>query len=396
MRLVQCLRILARALDWVKDPDPDHWKTINGSHVHLDKNGNYDGGAGSKFNGRHHYGPGWKQKSALMNRLAAALHTGVNQKNVAPPATNSGQGTANGGNLNTEEQRARESIKKLEAALQKREFEFRRAHWHYRQIDHSPEAKKRCEEAAQKLRDAEAKLDDARNEATKKGILFVSAAWAKIDADIKAHHVPSLPVQRHKKKLTENEIISRLAGGDKTKGSCSTLAFAYIANKFGLDVLDFRGGSSQELFSKVGNIREIGKLNGIKSQKISVKNEAKEGAKILLGLEKGKEYYFSIGRHAAIIKNTDDGIKYLEMQSQYPERNGWQNMGKTASAISAKLHDRFDAAKSQRRLNYMPIMSSAILMEVDSFNRNKEFEKLTEYFNTNAKDQMKGASGHVR
>lgn len=40
MRLVQCLRILARALDWAKDPDPDHWKTINGSHVHLDKNGN--------------------------------------------------------------------------------------------------------------------------------------------------------------------------------------------------------------------------------------------------------------------------------------------------------------------------------------------------------------------
>lgn len=103
MRLVQCLRILARALDYAKDPDPDHWKTINGSHVHLDKNGNYDGGAESKFNGRHHYGPGWRQKSALMNRLAVALHAGVNQKNVAPPATNGGQGAANGGNLNTEE-----------------------------------------------------------------------------------------------------------------------------------------------------------------------------------------------------------------------------------------------------------------------------------------------------
>ena len=103
MRLVQCLRILARALDWAKDPDTRHWKTINGSHVHLDKNGNYDGGAGSKFNGRHHYGTGWKQKSALLNRLAAALHTGVNQENIAPQATNGGQGTANGGNLNAEE-----------------------------------------------------------------------------------------------------------------------------------------------------------------------------------------------------------------------------------------------------------------------------------------------------
>ena len=117
MRLVQCLRILARALDWAKDPDPDHWKTINGSHVHLDKNGNYDGGAGSKFNGRHHYGPGWKQKSALMNRLAAALHTGVNQKNVAPPATNGG---ANRGIIGTEEEsHIRENIKRIRRSIEK-------------------------------------------------------------------------------------------------------------------------------------------------------------------------------------------------------------------------------------------------------------------------------------
>lgn len=64
-----------------KDPNPEHWKTINGSHVHMDKNGNYDGGAGGKFNGRHHYGPDWRQKAALMNRLTAALHKGVKRNN---------------------------------------------------------------------------------------------------------------------------------------------------------------------------------------------------------------------------------------------------------------------------------------------------------------------------
>lgn len=65
-----------RILDWEKDPDQNHWRTINGSHVHLDKNGNYDGGAGNKFNGRHHYGPGWRQKTSLMNRLHQALSQG--------------------------------------------------------------------------------------------------------------------------------------------------------------------------------------------------------------------------------------------------------------------------------------------------------------------------------
>ena len=49
------------ALDWNRDPDPNHWRTINGFHVHLDKNGNYDGGAGGKFNGQHYYGKSYKQ-----------------------------------------------------------------------------------------------------------------------------------------------------------------------------------------------------------------------------------------------------------------------------------------------------------------------------------------------
>ena len=75
-----------RALDWERDPDPNHWRTINGSHVHLDKNGNYDGGAGNKFNGRHHYGPDWKQRASLMESLTNALRKGVagKQKKCRP------------------------------------------------------------------------------------------------------------------------------------------------------------------------------------------------------------------------------------------------------------------------------------------------------------------------
>ena len=47
------LIIYYKALDYQKDPDPDHWKTISGAKVHLDNNGEIDGGAGGKFTGNY-------------------------------------------------------------------------------------------------------------------------------------------------------------------------------------------------------------------------------------------------------------------------------------------------------------------------------------------------------
>lgn len=69
-----------RAWDWDKDTNQENWRTINGSHVHLDKNGNYDGGAGGKFNGQHYYGKNYKEKGKLMSGLAEALRKGVEKK----------------------------------------------------------------------------------------------------------------------------------------------------------------------------------------------------------------------------------------------------------------------------------------------------------------------------
>lgn len=176
------LILLARALDWAKDPDPDHWKTINGSHVHLDKNGNYDGGAGSKFNGRHHYGPGWKQKSALMNRLAAALHTGVNQKNVAPQATNGGQGASNGGNLNTEEDYIKE-IGRL----------------HDKWLDNRVSASYSSDENSKLSK----QIDKLKIEAASKGYVFVS----KFKGQVSPEHV-----DRIKEKIKDSPEESGLCG----------------------------------------------------------------------------------------------------------------------------------------------------------------------------------------
>lgn len=398
MDIVNNLWKLARALDYARDPDPKHWKTINGSHVHLDGNGNYDGGAGSKFNGRHHYGPGWKEKTSLMNRLASALQAGANKSAQTP--SNGGQGTPNNGMVKTEEdakKKVDEQKKLVDEAYQK--WKQAQTDW-YNAFNNGTEDITPFMETAKKagidLTRAREALEAARKEAASKGVLFISPAWAKVEEAVNVNKVASLPASRLSKKLSEKDIITRLAGGDETEGSCSTLAFAYIANKMGLDVLDFRGGSSQYVFSKVSIIKSIGDLNGIKTEVKDIKKEAAEGAKTLLDLEKGKEYYFAVGRHAAIVKNTDNGPQYLELQSRYPERNGWQPMGNTAKAVAAKLNDRFGAAKSQRRSHGVPLTSSLVLIDSESFKDSKEFEKIVEYFNTNGNKQKKGVHGGVR
>lgn len=48
------LKLLSRAFDtkgYPDDKNPENWRKINGSPVHLDANGNIDGGAGGKFTG---------------------------------------------------------------------------------------------------------------------------------------------------------------------------------------------------------------------------------------------------------------------------------------------------------------------------------------------------------
>ena len=76
----------------------------------------------------------------------------------------------------------------------------------------------------------------------------------KIKAD---EQIDYLPVQKLTEELTTEQIVARLGGADRTQGSCSSLAFAYAANKGGLDVLDYRGGKSREFFGKDKNIGAI-------------------------------------------------------------------------------------------------------------------------------------------
>lgn len=220
-----------------------------------------------------------------------------------------------------------------------------------------------------------------------------SEAYKSLMEGLKVNKVAYCEVKDLGKPLTPDEIIDRLAGGDKTKGSCSSLGFAYIGNKAGLDVLDFRGGSSQSFFSMNGNIKKMLDLPNIRGKILKVKKEASDTAKILRDLELGKEYYMSVGKHAAIVRNTGDELQYLELQSAI--KNGWMPFDRYGSIVTT-LQKRFGCRKTVDRFAGGIWEKKVVLMEVDSFKANSEFKELLGYINTATNKQKKGVTGSVK
>lgn len=197
-----------------------------------------------------------------------------------------------------------------------------------------------------------------------------------------------------RKFLTDDEIIKKLGGVDMTDGSCASLAFAYTGNKNGLDVTDFRGGQSCKFFQHNYNIKEIMKLDGVKYQTIKVKKEAFDTAKIIKELPLDKEYYLAVGKHVAIIKNTDKGVMYLELQSS--KENGWKYFASDKYTTSETLMKRFGARKTVDKQFGKVWEREVVLAEVDSFKDNEEFRDILGYLNTATDKQKKGASGNVK
>ncbi|GEM_PF-266035 len=215
--------------------------------------------------------------------------------------------------------------------------------------------------------------------------------------------------------LTEDEIIKKIAGGDKTKGSCSSAAFAYIANKGGLDVRDFRGGDSLEIFSLNEYIKDIANLKGVKSTIINGHNDFKSAEELLKKINPGKEYYFAVGRHAAMVRKENGILQYLELQSPETPKtgpNGWINFvdeneknelikkyGITEKRaydvlMDEKLLNRFKCQKTVKVLGKTADVDR-FLIEADTLKSNDEFINLISFINTNIEKQMKGVDGDV-
>ncbi len=213
------------------------------------------------------------------------------------------------------------------------------------------------------------------------------------------HHVDYNPVCELEKPLTTNEIVQRIAGGDKTvPGSCASVALAYVANKLGLDVLDYRGGESTEFFATRGNTYNFFRSLGINmleeryaSDFVSVKHllrraQEEEGK----NKEKDKEYMLLTGKHASIVRgNSKYGCwQYLELQS--PRSNGYKTL------TNERLKNRFKCKAYNKKFGSSDPGMSSFLIPLDNFTDSVPFREYLGYINTRKHLQMKGTDGDIK
>lgn len=189
-------------------------------------------------------------------------------------------------------------------------------------------------------------------------------------------------IRKVKRKKSEKRIISSVGGGDLTKGSCSSLAMAYVGNKQGYDVLDYRGGNSRLLFAYDSTIKQLSNFDGVNLKSALESNELAAVGDLLSKVDKKKEYYLAVADHAAIVKKVDNKWHYLELQTR--NNNGWHRL------TSESLKERFGASTRRRKLREI------ILYDIDELGRSDQFKTALGYINTKESEQIKGDGGHAK
>lgn len=205
-----------------------------------------------------------------------------------------------------------------------------------------------------------------------------------ISDNCKTQGIDYREVEMHKEKLSADEVIKRISGGDTTTGSCSSMAFTFAANMGGMDVLDYRGGRSCTFFSRSSNICSIAeKVGGVVNKNYNDFTNAKQ---LLATVSTDKYYYFTCGKHAAIVRKTEKGYEYLELQSASAERNGWHQL------TTESLKNRFGAQKSHTMYG-SKYETRECIIDIDLLIKDAGFRKLMGYINTASGDQKKGLHG---
>lgn len=202
-----------------------------------------------------------------------------------------------------------------------------------------------------------------------------------------ASKVQHNPVERMQTAETEEQLVDRLGGGDKTRGSCSSLALAYAGRKAGFDVLDFRGGNSTAAFARMSNIQTIAQMRGVESFITKNTNDIKASLEIIKQLQSDRDYYFATASHAAIIRQIDGQWNYLELQSEI--NNGFHRL------TTDTLRSRFGARKSHTVAG-QKYEKTTLAFDIETLMRNNEFEDLLGYLNTNENAQKKGTGGYAK
>lgn len=205
--------------------------------------------------------------------------------------------------------------------------------------------------------------------------------------NLKSINIEYIPVQKLNKKLASDEIIKKISGGDETKGSCSSVALTYIGNRDGLNVLDFRGGESQNFFSTPQNVLKMCDDLKIKYEMELNYNDTLGAMKLLNKVEEGKEYYLSTGAHATIVRRIDGKLQYLELQDKAD--NGFKQF------TTQTLRKRF-GCKQTHTIQGHKAKARSLLIDVDEFTNKDEFKEVLGYINTPVNKQLKGANGNAK
>ena len=333
--------------DYEPDPDPANWRTISGAKVHLDENGEIDGGAAGKFTGN--YFDGNKGGTHVIGP-----HT-MMKKNIQSGATGVMVGSMRGGT--------------------------------------------NIPQGTQTVQTAQPK-ETGTAISQKEAVSYMANNVDNIGFVKQFESIQYNPVKKYDKQPTEDEIINKLAGADKTKGSCASLALCYVGQKNGLDVVDFRGGESQSFVSRSRNYDIIvGKENLAASDKST--NTISSGVKLLKEVDKypaGKEFILVVGRHASVVRRTEEGRhQYLELQSG--NKNGWRNFresdGTFTMTTQETLRYRFGCQKSHTFMR-QKIERQSYLVDCDKLKKSKRFECVLGAINTDPSQQQKGAGGGIK
>lgn len=194
--------------------------------------------------------------------------------------------------------------------------------------------------------------------------------------------ITKTPIEPLEKPLDGLELIEKVGGGDMTKGSCVSAAYAYCGNEAGYDVEDFRGGASQELFSHNSVIRQIAGFDGVTSWIERNTNDFKACKAIFANMEVGKKYILTTGKHGALIQT--DGVNYYYLELQSKTNNGWHELN------SESLKYRFKCKRSHSSYG-MKLETTTVLIDTESLEGSPEFIGVLQYINTSK--PMKGAAG---
>ena len=191
------------------------------------------------------------------------------------------------------------------------------------------------------------------------------------------------PIKPYQEEVASEDIINDLSGGDLTAGSCSSLALAYAGNRGGYRVLDFRDGASRDYFSSRSSIQRITELPDVRSSILNGTDDIASTNQLLNFMVPGNEYYLATGAHASIVRRTEQGYEYLELQ--HPSNgNGWHTLNN--DILSARFGCRTNR----------PVPNSNFLIDVNSLSGNQEFLSILGYINTAESEQRKGGTGNVR